>query len=260
MGPMHRANEQTGRLDRGDGVELAWAQMPGRTPTVVFLSGFKSDMNGSKALAVRDFCADRGQAMLRLDYSGHGQSGGAFTDGTIGRWAEDAALVVQARVQGPVLLIGSSMGGWIGLLLARDLERRVVGYVGIAAAPDFTETLIWDSMAPWEQEVMMRDGQITAPSDYGGPYIITYALIEDGRKHLLMGAPIPLHAPVRLLQGQQDPDVPWETALKLAAAIEGTDVRVMLIKDGDHRLSRPQDLAVLMETLTGLLGEDGSQA
>ncbi len=240
--------EQTGRLDRGDGVELAWAQLPGATPTVVFLHGFASDMSGGKALAVREACAARGQAMLRLDCSGHGASGGAFTDGTIGRWTEDAATVIAARTQGPLILIGSSMGGWIALLLARRLGTRVAALIGIAAAPDFTERLMWQSMAPSEQAQLLRDGRLEVPSDYGAPLVITRALIEDGRRHLVLDAPIPLACPVRLLQGLRDPDVPWETALTLQRQLVSEDVQVILIKDGDHRLSRAQDLAVLIRT------------
>ena len=243
--------EQFGRLDRGDGVELAWAQLPGRAPTVVFLPGFNSDMSGTKAAELRDFCAAAGQAMLRLDYSGHGQSGGAFAEGTIGRWAEDARTVIAARVQGPMVLVGSSMGGWIALLLARALPLE--GLLGIAAAPDFTETLMWGAMSPPERERLLRDGHIEVPSEYGAPLRITRALIEDGRNHLLLGAPIPIACPVRLLQGQRDEDVPWETALRIAERLAGQDVQVTLIKDGDHRLSRPQDLALLRRSLAALL-------
>jgi pimeloyl-ACP methyl ester carboxylesterase len=249
-----------GRLDRGDGVELAWARLPGRGPVVVFLPGFASDMSGAKALAVRDFCAASGQAMLRLDYAGHGASGGRFEDGTIGRWTEDAAAVIEAQAAGDVLLVGSSMGGWIGLLLARRLGARVVGLIGIAAAPDFTESLMWDSMLPAERARLLAGGRIEAPSDYGAPLVITRALIEDGREHLLLGGPIAITCPVRLLQGRLDPDVPWETALKLSDRLDSTDVQVTLIKDGDHRLSRPHDIGLLTRTLAALLGEDGGQA
>jgi pimeloyl-ACP methyl ester carboxylesterase len=245
--------EQTGRLDRGDGVELAWAQLPGTDPTIVFLHGFASDMSGAKALAVRDFCAARGQAMLRLDCSGHGQSGGAFTSGTIGTWANDAAHVIAARTTGPLILVGSSMGGWIALLLALHLGDRVAALVGIAAAPDFTERLMWQSMAPAEQDQLMREGRLELPSDYGAPLVITRALIEDGRKHLLLEQQINFAGPVRLLQGQRDPDVPWETALALSSQLASDDVQTILIKDGDHRLSRPQDLALLTHTIESLI-------
>ena len=249
--------EQVGRLDRGDGVELAWAKLAGRGPTVVFLPGFNSDMQGSKATSLRDWCAAHGQAMLRLDYSGHGASGGAFTDGSIGRWMLDAMAVIESEIKGDLLLVGSSMGGWIALLLARALAGRVVGLVGIAAAPDFTERLMWQSMTPGERATIARQGYLDVPSEYGDPYRITLRLIEDGRKHLLLDGPIPLTCPVRLLQGQRDADVPWETALLLSEAVDSEDVRVCLIKDGDHRLSRPQDLALLAATVGALLGEDG---
>lgn len=243
------------RLDRGDGVELSWASLPGSTPTVVFLPGFRSDMNGSKALDLAEFCADRGQAMLRLDYSGHGESGGRFEDGTIGRWTADALAVIDQTV-GDIVLVGSSMGGWIALLAALARPGRVVGLVGIAAAPDFTERLMWQAMAPAERAALQRDGVLPVPSQYGDAYPITLQLIEEGREHLLLDAPIGLNCPVRLLHGQQDPDVPWELALRTAAAIIGDDVQVTLVKDGDHRLSRPEDLMLLRRILAPLLGQD----
>ncbi len=249
--------EQFGRLDRGDGVELAWARLPGEGPTVVFLPGYNSDMAGSKATVLRDLCAARGWPMLRLDYSGHGESGGAFTDGTIGRWTADARRVIDRQTSGKLLLVGSSMGGWIALLLARIMTAPVVGLVGIAAAPDFTETMMWDTMMPAERVTMARLGYLDVPSEYGEPYRVTMGLIEDGRNHLVLGGPIPITCPVRLLQGQRDPDVPWETALRLAAALDSSDVEIRLIKDGDHRLSRPQDLAILAGTVATLLGKDG---
>ncbi len=252
------SGQTAGRLDRGDGIELAWAARAGRGPTLVFLPGFASDMMGAKATALDAFCASRGQAMLRLDYSGHGASGGAFADGTIGRWLADALAVIDTVSEGPLLLVGSSMGGWIGLHVALLRPERIVGLVGIAAAPDFTETLMWDSMLPAERARLSEQGYIEAPSEYGPPLRITRALIQDGRRHLLLGGPIALRLPVRLLQGQRDDDVPWETALRLAERIEGEDVQVTLIKDGDHRLSRPEDLALLSRTVAALLGEDGA--
>ncbi len=217
-------------------------------------------MAGAKALYLRDLCEQRGWALLRLDYSGHGESAGAFTDGSIGRWTADAALVIAARVEGPLVLVGSSMGGWIALLLALRFGPRMAGLIGIAAAPDFTETLIWDSMMPDERTALLRDGRISVASEYGEPLILTRKLIEEGREHLLLGGKIALRCPVRLLQGQLDPDVPWETALKLATAIESADVQTILVKDGDHRLSRPEDLALLGRTLEALLGENAGQA
>jgi pimeloyl-ACP methyl ester carboxylesterase len=250
--------EQTGRLDRGDGVELAWAATPGNSPTLVFLPGFSSDMTGSKAIDLLAFCVEHGHAMLRLDYSGHGASCGAFTDGTVGRWMQDALAVIDAETEGPLLLVGSSMGGWIGLLIALARPERVMGLVGIAAAPDFTERLMWQAMPLVERETLLRDGSLAVPSQYGEPLVITLALIEDGRRHLVLNAPIPLTIPVRLLQGQRDDDVPWETALTLAGQITGDDVMVTLVKDGDHRLARPVDLALLRRTVGGLLRQNAA--
>jgi pimeloyl-ACP methyl ester carboxylesterase len=249
--------EQAGRLDRGDGVELAWRRLPGSGPGVVFLGGFNSDMTGSKAEDLSAFCAAQGRAFLRFDYSGHGTSGGRFEDGTIGRWAADAAAVLDALTEGPQILVGSSMGGWIALLLALRRPGRVAGLVGIAAAPDFT-TRIEAALPPEIRAILDRDGVWHRPSAYGDPYPITRALLEEGRRHLLLDAPVRIDVPVRLLHGQQDPDVPWEVSLQTAAALTGQDVEVTLVKDGDHRLSRPQDLRLLRRVLSALLpGEDG---
>jgi pimeloyl-ACP methyl ester carboxylesterase len=250
--------EATGTLHRA-GNELAWAHLPGRaptphsSPTIVFLPGFKSDMEGSKATHLRDWAASQGRAMLRLDYSGHGQSTGAFEAGTIGSWTEDARAIIEARTTGSLLLVGSSMGGWIALLLARAMPARIAALVGIAAAPDFTETLLWASLTDAERATLQSSGHIERPSLYGEqPYRFTRALIEDGRAQSLLHAPIPVRCPVRLLQGQQDPDVPWQTALRIAEQLDSTDVEITLIKDGDHRLSRPQDLDLLARTVGAL--------
>jgi pimeloyl-ACP methyl ester carboxylesterase len=253
--------EETGRLDRGDGVELAWAAIPGHGSTVVFLGGFRSDMEGSKALALRDFCAARGQAFLRLDYSGHGASGGAFEDGCIGRWAADAAAVIEARAPGPLVLVGSSMGGWISLLLARRWGARVRALLGIAAAPDFTDRLMEPALTAAQREALARDGVFHEPSPYGAPVPITARLLRDGRAQSVFAQPLPFAGPVRLLQGMRDAEVPWQTATDLAAHFGAEDLRVLLVKDGDHRLSRPQDLSLLADTLAGLLGAvDGGQS
>jgi pimeloyl-ACP methyl ester carboxylesterase len=245
--------ETSGTLDRGDGVGLAWAALPaaapGTKPTLVFLPGFRSDMAGSKALALRDWCAATGRGLLRLDYSGHGASGGGFTDGTIGRWTDDALLLIDRLTDGPLTLVGSSMGGWIALLIALARPTRIARLVGIAAAPDFTERLMWDAMAPPERAALLRDGVLLTPSQYGDPVPVTRALIEEGRQHLLLDNPIPITVPVRLLHGQEDPDVPWETALKLAGKLQSEDVIVTLIKDGDHRLSRPSDLELIRQAV-----------
>ncbi|HEY3847370.1 MAG TPA: alpha/beta hydrolase [Acetobacteraceae bacterium] len=248
-----------GRLDRGDGVELAWAKLDGRGPTVVFLPGYRSDMTGDKSTALTAFCAQHGHAMLRFDYSGHGSSGGRFEDGTIGVWTEDALAVIDRLTEGPLILVGSSMGGWIALHCALARRDRIAALVGIAAAPDFTETLMSQALSFVQRSRLMRDGVIHLPSLYGDPTPITRALIEDGRNRLLLSAPIALDCPVRLLHGQADPDVPWEMALRIAARITSADVLVTLVKDGDHRLSRPQDLALLRRTLSPLLlAEDGA--
>jgi pimeloyl-ACP methyl ester carboxylesterase len=249
---MAQTPETTGRLDRGDAIELAWTKHDGNGPTVVFLPGFRSDMNGEKATKLAAFCASRGQAILRFDYSGHGISGGDFETGTIGVWAGDALTVIDRLTEGKLILVGSSMGGWIALLTALKIPERVAAVVGIAAAPDFTERLMWDAMTFEERDRLMREGRIHIPSQYGQPATITRALIEDGRDHLLLDGPILLDCKVRLLHGQADPDVPWETALRTAERLVSHDVVVTLIKDGDHRLSREGDLALLLWTIAML--------
>lgn len=252
--------ETTGRLDCGDGCELAWIGLDGRGPTIVFLPGFRSDMTGDKAIALAAFCAERGQAMLRFDYSGHGASGGAFLGGTIGAWAADALAAIDRLTQGPVILVGSSMGGWIALLTALARPERVAAIIGIAAAPDFTQRLMWAAMTPAERAILERDAVLHVPSQYGEPTPITLGLIRDGANHLVLNSPMPIRCPVRLLHGQADPDVPWELALRVAEQVETADARVILVKDGDHRLSRPRDLALLRQTLAALLDQDGAQA
>jgi pimeloyl-ACP methyl ester carboxylesterase len=238
--------ETTGLLDRGDGVDLAWSRNDGTSPTVVFLTGFRSDMTGDKANALAAFCAARGSAMLRFDYSGHGASGGRFEDGTIGRWTDEALAMIDRQTEGPLILVGSSMGGWIALLAALARPDRVAALIGIAAAPDFTEALMWEAMTFAERATLLRDGVLHAPSQYGEPYPITRALIEDGRKHLMLGGLIEPGCPVHILQGVQDPDVPWRHAVELVSRFSRDDVVLTLIKDGDHRLSRPEDIARLI--------------
>ncbi len=252
------AGEESGRLDRGDGVELAWRRRTGRGPGIVFLGGFNSDMTGTKAEALSAFCAAEGRAFLRFDYSGHGTSGGRFADGTIGRWAEDAACVFDRLTDGKQVLVGSSMGGWIALLLALQRPERVAALLGIAAAPDFTARIV-ETLPAEARAAIARDGVWHRPSAYGDPCPITRALLDEGDKHMLLrgGGTVPISAPVRLLHGQRDPDVPWRTSLHVAEAVAGDDVQVVLVKDGDHRLSRPQDLALLRRTLAALLAENG---
>ena len=250
--------ETTGRLERGDGVELVWARTEGKQPTLVFLPGFRSDMTGDKATALAAFCAEQGHAMLRFDYSGHGASGGRFEDGSIGVWLADALCAIDRLTQGRLVLVGSSMGGWIALLAALARPERVAGLVGIAAAPDFTEVLMWERFSFEQRATLMQHGVLYLPSQYGDPTPVTRALVEDGRTRLLLNAPIALHCPVRLLHGQDDPDVPWEMALRIAEQLASADVETILVKDGDHRLSRPQDLALLRRVVAPLLVEDGA--
>jgi pimeloyl-ACP methyl ester carboxylesterase len=249
--------ETAGRLDRGDGTCIAWKRIEGTGPTIVFLPGFRSDMTGDKATALAAFAATRGHAMLRLDYSGHGASDGDFLDGTIGIWSRDAMTAIDQLTNGKLILVGSSMGGWIALLTAIARPERLAAVVGIAAAPDFTRDLMWESMMPAERETLQRDGVLYVPSQYGDPTPITLKLIEDGDAHRVMTGPIPIDCPVRLLHGQADPDVPWQLALRIADQVESADTRVTLIKDGDHRLSRPADLALLTATVAELL-QDGA--
>lgn len=236
-----------------DGVRLAYRHRPGRGPTAVFLSGYMSDMSGTKAEALDAWAAATGRAFLRLDYSGCGASQGCFEDGTIGRWRDDARAVIDAAAPGPLVLVGSSMGGWIALLLAAAMPERVAGLVGIAAAPDFVDWGLWAGLSEEERARLMQGGRLERPSGYGdSPYVYTRALVEDGRVNAVMDRPIAYRGPVRLLQGQADPDVPWRLSLDIAERLDSSDVQVILVKDGDHRLSRPQDLALLTATIEAL--------
>jgi pimeloyl-ACP methyl ester carboxylesterase len=219
----------------------------------MFLCGFRSDMTGTKASFLDSRCAARGLGFLRFDYSGHGRSSGDFTDGTIGRWTEEAVAVIDRAGDGPWVLVGSSMGGWIMLLAALARPERVAGLIGIAPAPDFTERLIWNALSEAQRGEMMTRGRLEMPSQYADtPTILTRHLIEEGRDHLLLPASIGLRCPVRLLHGMADPDVPHALSLELADCLVGDDVRVTLIKDGDHRLSRPEDLALLAQAVDEL--------
>jgi pimeloyl-ACP methyl ester carboxylesterase len=247
-------NERRGSVTRA-GVALAYAELAGAQPSVVFLGGFRSDMEGTKALFLRDWCAARGQAFLRLDYAGHGASGGAFEEGCLSCWTEDAADVIAARTTGPLLLVGSSMGGWIALHLARRWPGRLAGLIGLAAAPDFTSELMWPAFDEAQRATLLREGVLRLPSAYGEPVPITRRLIEDGAAMRVLDAPLAFAAPVRLLQGMADKDVPWRHAIRLMETLSGGDSRLTLIKDGDHRLSRPSDLALLAAAVDELLGE-----
>jgi pimeloyl-ACP methyl ester carboxylesterase len=238
-----------------NGVSIAYHRTRGKSPGVVFLGGFMSDMTGTKAATLEEFCRARGQAFLRFDYRGHGASSGRFEDGTIGVWADDALAAFDQLTDGPQILVGSSMGGWIALLTALARRGRVAGLVGIAAAPDFTEDLLWDAFSPDQRTELQRQGVLRLPSKYSDkPYSITLKLIEEGRRHLLLRDAIDLACPVRLLHGMRDPDVPWQRSLKLAERVTTGDVRVVLVKEGDHRLSREQDLALLCRSVEELSG------
>jgi pimeloyl-ACP methyl ester carboxylesterase len=221
----------------------------GRAPGLFWLAGFNSDMKGTKALALDAWAAEQGRACVRFDYSGHGESGGNFADGTIGRWLEESVAVFGQFCAGPQIVIGSSMGGWLALLLARELAGRsglgasLAGLVLIAPAADFTEALMWNGFSPEVRDEIMTKGVWHRPSQYGDPYAITRALIVEGRNHLLLGSAIEVGCPVRILQGTQDPDVPWQHAFALAQRLPREDVVLTMIQDGDHRLSRPQDIS-----------------
>ena len=240
------------RLVRDDGETIAYLTRDGLSPGVVWLGGFHSDMAGTKAEALDGWAAEKGRAFLRFDYFGHGQSSGAFRDGTITRWRDDALAVIDTLCGGPQILVGSSMGGWIALLAALARPEKVKGLLLLAPAPDFTETLMWDIMPVDIRNEILHRGEWMRPSEYEAPYPITRALIEDGRKHLLLGGAIPVTCPVRILQGMKDPDVPWEHAVRLAEHLDGNPV-LTLVKQGDHRLSTPDDITRLRETLEGLL-------
>jgi pimeloyl-ACP methyl ester carboxylesterase len=240
-------------IDRGDGIHLAYEFTPGAAPTLVFLPGFMSDMTGDKATMLAAFAAAHGHACLRLDYAGHGASQGRFEDGTIGAWCSDALFLIDRLTTGPLVIAGSSMGGWIALLVALARPARIHALAGIAAAPDFTEDLMWPNFSEAARQTLARDGLLRIPSVYGGEQIITRALIEDGRNHLVLRTPIPITCPVRLLHGQLDSSVPWHTALRLAERLQTNDLEIHLIKDAAHRLSRPQDLAALKSLVAPLL-------
>ena len=225
---------------------------------LVWLCGFKSDMASTKATALDEYCAAAGRALLRFDYSGHGASGGSFEDGTISRWLEETLAVIRAATSGPQILIGSSMGGYLALLAARAFAQageaaRLAGMALIAPAVDFTEALIWAKASKATRRAIMEQGAWARPSPYSAePYPITRALIEDGRRHLLLGATVRTHCPVRVLQGMRDEDVPYRHAMTLVEHIAGDPVTLTLVKDGDHRLSRPEDLALLVSAIEGL--------
>ncbi len=232
---------------------IAYHLTDGTGPMVVFLGGFKSDMNGTKAVFLENWAKKTGRAFLRFDYSGHGESSGDFEDGCIGEWFDDATAMLDL-IAGPVVLVGSSMGGWISLQIARAQPRRVAGLVTIAAAPDFTEDSMWDGFSPAQRGELVSDGQVALPSEYGEPYIITRRLIEDGRDHLVLRSPLHVSVPVRMLQGTVDRDVPQSVALRLLGHLDGPDVRLILVAGADHRFSEPQTLELIGTTMVEVLG------
>ncbi len=258
-------NDQPQFLEAGaDLRRIAIRERRGTSPGIFWLGGFKSDMKGTKAAALDAYAAASGRAFIRFDYSGHGESGGNFEDGTISKWLEESIAVFAGRARGPQIVVGSSMGGWMALLLARALaanprlapEARLAGLVLIAPAPDFTEELMWKNFSPEIRREIETAGQWQRPSAYGDePYAITKALIEDGRNHLVLGKPIELKCPVRILQGMLDPDVPWQHAMQLVSCLAQDDVALTLIKDGDHRLSRSEDIERLLKTVDELAEE-----
>ena len=236
-------------LTRENGTSIAYNKLEGNSPGLIFMSGFMSDMNGSKALALEQHCQERGLAFLRFDYMGHGNSSGNFADGTIGLWAENALTAFDELTEGPQIIIGSSMGGWMMILTAVSRPERVAGLVGIAAAPDFTEDLLPKQLTKIQLSKIQEDGFVVIPSEYETPYTITKTLLDDGTQHLVLRNEIPLDCPVRLLHGLEDTSVPWKTALKIQNMVRSKDVEVTLIKNGDHRLSREEDLEKLKKTV-----------
>mgnify|MGYP000064559783 FL=1 len=238
-------------LNTPQGRRIAYHLTNGTGPAVVFLGGFKSDMGGTKAVHLEDWARKSGRAFLRFDYSGHGESGEAFTDGAIGDWFEDACAAI-GLLAGPVILVGSSMGGWISLLVARHMPERVAGLVTIAAAPDFTEDSMWAGFSD-EQKAELMAGQVALPSDYGDPYIITRRLIEEGRERLVLRDPLPLPFPVRSLQGTADVDVKMSVALRLLAHAQSPDMRLTLVDDADHRFSDETCLNLIVTSVEDVL-------
>ena len=245
-------NAETPSFVTPQGRRIAYHLTDGTGPAIVFLGGFKSDMGGTKAVHLERWARASGRAFLRFDYSGHGESSEAFTDGTIGDWCADAQAAL-GLLAGPVVLVGSSMGGWISLLLARALPDRVAGLVTIAAAPDFTEDSMWAGFDATQKAELAKAGQVALPSDYGDPYIITQRLIEEGRKQLVLRDPLPLPFPTRFLQGTADADVEMSVALRLLDHATGPDMRLTLVDGADHRFSDAACLDLIVASLSEVL-------
>ena len=259
LGKRAYISDMTTFITTPQGRHIACHRTPGREPGIVFLGGFRSDMTGSKALHLQTWAEATGRAFLRFDYSGHGQSRGAFEDGAISDWRQDAAALIEILTEGPQILVGSSMGGWIALLLARDMPERVAGLVGIAAAPDFTERMWEEELTLAQRTTLMEEGVFLRPSDYSAdPYPITRRLIEDGRQNLVLRGPLHLPIPIRLLQGTADVDVPPSVALGLLDHISSPDLRLTMVKDADHRFSSPACLGLMTQTLEEVLATLGA--
>ena len=238
-----------------DGASIAYHALAGKSPGIVFFHGFRSDMGGDKAMAAEALARARGHAFLRFDAFGHGRSSGHYTQGTIGRWAAHAVEILDQLTTGPQILVGSSYGGWIALLAAMARPQRVHALVGLAAAPDFTQDMMEREFTDAQRRALEETGQVVIPNCYmpDDPWIIPKHLIDEARDHLVLNGPIPLVCPVRLVHGQRDEDVPWQTSIRTGQAIIGDDVQIILIKDGGHRLSRPQDLARISQIISELL-------
>lgn len=244
-------------LNTASGRRIAYHKTDGAGPLVVFLGGYKSDMEGTKAVWLEDWAKAQGRGFLRFDYSGHGQSSEAFVDGCIGDWADDAQAVIEAVTDGPLVLVGSSMGGWISLLMTQRLKGRVAGLVTIAAAPDFTEDSFWAGFDEDQRRVLEANGQLELPSDYPEPYIITRRLIEDGRSNLVLRSPLALPFPVRFLQGTADTSVSTATALRLLEHAQGDDMRLLLVDGADHSFSTPDCLEVIASAIAEVSSRAG---
>lgn len=243
----------TSYLDTPQGRKLAFHRVEGRGPCVVFLGGLKSDMMGTKAVFLEEWAVRTGHAFLRFDYSGHGESSGLFTDGCIGDWAEDTRAAVTALTDGPIILVGSSMGGWQALLLSRAMPDAIAGLVTIAAAPDFTEDGYWASFTDAQKRTLVDEGQVELPSDYMEPYVITRRMIEDGRKQLVLRDTLSLPFPTRFLQGTADTAVSVATAVRLLEHAQGPDMQLQLVKDADHRFSDDRCLSLLSDALNQVI-------
>ncbi|MBW7836797.1 MAG: alpha/beta hydrolase [Sphingomonadales bacterium] len=241
------------RIEVSDGTIIAYERTPGKGPGVIFLGGFMSDMTGSKATALEAHCRSSGRAFVRFDYLGHGQSSGAVRDGTIGRWLEDSLLVFDRLTEGAQIVIGSSMGSWLALLLTLARPDRVKALIGIGSAPDFTRELMWPNFSEDEKRQLLSNGFITQPSYYSpDPYVISYRLIEEADRHLLLNSEIAIDCPVRLYHGLLDHDVPWQLAHRLMERLRAEDVTLTLVKNGDHRLSSPADITRLIAEVDAL--------